>query len=270
MTTDNRRRAALVTCISLCSALILLGTFVPRPVMAQFAVKDNSNNTLLNVSEEGIISAYGAIYPGAAAIQSDNFLGFDAGTKELTLGATQLTNTLNMGNQLIRNTYAIEQASYPSGGWRLSEDGHIVASGLALSIDNDHRGALWFSTFGDTNLALYNNNSDLDRQGPWDGTKWNVLEGLNIRVGSGSDKTTAMFIKRVGNPGDVSGNIGIGTTDPQGALDVSSTKGGFIVPRMTEAQRDALTAVDGMIIYNTSVNKFNFYENGAWVAKVNE
>ncbi len=63
------------------------------------------------------------------------------------------------------------------------------------------------------------------------------------------------------------GNVGVGTTSPQGALDISSTSGGFIVPRMTTAQRDALTAVNGMIIYNTSTNQFNFYENGAWVTK---
>ncbi len=65
----------------------------------------------------------------------------------------------------------------------------------------------------------------------------------------------------------VSGKVGIGTTSPQGALDVSSTTGALIVPRMTTAQRNALTAVNGMIIYNTSDNQFNFYENGAWVTK---
>jgi hypothetical protein len=66
---------------------------------------------------------------------------------------------------------------------------------------------------------------------------------------------------------DQAGNFGIGTTSPQGALDVNSTTGAFIVPRMTTAERDALTAVNGMIIYNTTDNQFNFYENGAWVTK---
>jgi hypothetical protein len=66
---------------------------------------------------------------------------------------------------------------------------------------------------------------------------------------------------------DNTGNVGIGTSSPEGKLDVRSTTGAFIVPRMTTAQRDALTAVNGMIIYNTSTNQFNFYENGAWVTK---
>lgn len=63
------------------------------------------------------------------------------------------------------------------------------------------------------------------------------------------------------------GGVGVGTASPQGALDVSSTTGALIVPRMTTEQRDALTAVNGMIIYNTSNDQFNFYENGAWVTK---
>ncbi len=61
--------------------------------------------------------------------------------------------------------------------------------------------------------------------------------------------------------------VGVGTTSPQGALDVASTTGAFIVPRMTAAQRDALTPVNGMIIYNTDADKFNFREGGAWVVK---
>lgn len=39
-----------------------------------------------------------------------------------------------------------------------------------------------------------------------------------------------------------------------------------IVITMTEAQRDSLdNAINGSIIYNTTTNRFNFRENGAWV-----
>lgn len=64
---------------------------------------------------------------------------------------------------------------------------------------------------------------------------------------------------------DHNGRVGIGTTTPAGALDVSSTTGGFIVPRMTTAQIAALTPVNGMIVYDTTLNAFYFYENDAWV-----
>lgn len=38
----------------------------------------------------------------------------------------------------------------------------------------------------------------------------------------------------------------------------------FTLPSLTTTERDALTAVNGMLIYNTSLNKFQGYENGAW------
>ncbi|MCP5005203.1 MAG: hypothetical protein GY941_14895 [Planctomycetes bacterium] len=41
---------------------------------------------------------------------------------------------------------------------------------------------------------------------------------------------------------------------------------GFIVPRLTAAQRDLIPALNGMIIYNTDDDKFEGFEAGAWVA----
>jgi len=107
---------------------------------------------------------------------------------------------------------------------------------------------------------------------------FSLAAGDSVRISSAADYTFAFgrnFTTSTPNAvifhnsvSDI--KVGIGTTSPQGALDVSSTTGAFIVPRMTTAQRDALTPVNGMIIYNTTDNKFNFYENGSWVAKQNE
>ena len=37
------------------------------------------------------------------------------------------------------------------------------------------------------------------------------------------------------------------------------------VPKLTTIQRDALAIVDAMIIYNSTTNKVQFRQNGAWV-----
>lgn len=46
----------------------------------------------------------------------------------------------------------------------------------------------------------------------------------------------------------------------------STSVGAMRVPAMTGAQRDALTPVTGMLIYNTTTNKLNFYAAAAWEA----
>ena len=64
---------------------------------------------------------------------------------------------------------------------------------------------------------------------------------------------------------DNNGNVGIGTTTPVGILELNSTSGALIVPRMTISQRDNLPVINGSIIYNLTSNEFNFLQNGSWV-----
>lgn len=58
-----------------------------------------------------------------------------------------------------------------------------------------------------------------------------------------------------------SGKVGIGTSSPNAsaALDISSTNGALLLPRLTTVQRDALSPVAGMVIYNTDSAKFQGY-----------
>lgn len=47
-------------------------------------------------------------------------------------------------------------------------------------------------------------------------------------------------------------------------LTVSGTSSYLLLPSLTTAQRDALTAANGMMIYNTTTGRFEKYENGGW------
>lgn len=53
------------------------------------------------------------------------------------------------------------------------------------------------------------------------------------------------------------------TLEVYGNIKISDAKE-LLLGSMTTTQRDALTAANGMIIYNTTDNKFQGYENGAW------
>ena len=61
--------------------------------------------------------------------------------------------------------------------------------------------------------------------------------------------------------------VGIGTSTPRAsaALDVTSTTKGFLIPRLTTAQRDAIVSpAVGLSIYNTSTNCTNSYDGIGW------
>jgi hypothetical protein len=62
-------------------------------------------------------------------------------------------------------------------------------------------------------------------------------------------------------------SIGIGTATPNAsaALDITSTTGAFLLPRMTTAQRDALTATPGMVIYNSTTGTIQGYHAPVFV-----
>jgi hypothetical protein len=60
--------------------------------------------------------------------------------------------------------------------------------------------------------------------------------------------------------------IGINTVSPDAsaALDITSTTGGLLVPRMTETQRDAISpAATGLMIYQTDGTAGFYYYNGS-------
>lgn len=64
------------------------------------------------------------------------------------------------------------------------------------------------------------------------------------------------------------GNVGIGTPTPAASakLDVSSTTQGFLPPRLTKAQRNAISSpAEGLMIYQTADKRIEWYNGSNWV-----
>lgn len=54
--------------------------------------------------------------------------------------------------------------------------------------------------------------------------------------------------------------------DAKAMLDISSNSKGVLIPRMTQAERDAIgTPPTGLLLYNTSSNSFQYYSGVVWV-----
>ena len=80
----------------------------------------------------------------------------------------------------------------------------------------------------------------------WNGSQW-VVNNSNI-FNSGAE-------------------VGIGTVNPNTSakLDVESTTQGFLPPRMTTVQRDAIASpATGLVIFNTTTNCLNFFIGSGW------
>lgn len=89
-----------------------------------------------------------------------------------------------------------------------------------------------------------------------------------VTLATSSTKTTGAGTDRliINNVGRVSVGAAAATAHASAALDVQSTTGGLLFPRMTGGERDAITTpTDGLVIYNTTASKLQVRAGGSWV-----
>ncbi len=58
--------------------------------------------------------------------------------------------------------------------------------------------------------------------------------------------------------------VGIGTSTPQGVLDIKSDDSGVIIPRNTDLGINIKSPVEGMIVYDQKEKKIKFYDGTSW------
>ena len=98
--------------------------------------------------------------------------------------------------------------------------------------------------------------------GPRRQLTWGRDDGDDVQILHGANATldvTGSFSQTLGRPTPlalaVTGSVEVGCGAPDGY---------FIFPLHDNTTRDALTAVEGMVIYNTQTHKLNFYNGSAW------
>jgi hypothetical protein len=123
-----------------------------------------------------------------------------------------------------------------------------VAAGMIAAVDTD---GFVTSTFSAANNANAGSRFRLTKYGTAHSTK--PSQGFASLVA-----TNGVLIST--NVSDIS-------TEPatSAILDLSTTTGAVLFPRLTSTQRDALTATNGMVIYNTTTDKLQVRAAGAWV-----
>ncbi len=203
-------------------------------------VTDGVGGQLLSTNGSGVLSWV-----------TDQNTTYTAGTG-ITISSNTISSTLGT---------AIEKGELANSGtlsfdWADSE----VADDLTISggtINDTPIGATTASTGAFTTLSSSGNTTIGDASGDTltiNASTVSIPNNLNI------DSNT-LFI-------DSSNNavaLGASSVASTAILDLTSTTKGFLAPRMTTTQRDAITSpATGLQIYNTSTNKFNVYNGSSW------
>jgi len=83
---------------------------------------------------------------------------------------------------------------------------------------------------------------------------------------TGSVQNSAVFIDDSNNINTAASALlgAVGTPVTSAALELRTTTGALLLTRLTTAEISALTAVNGMIVYNTTLDRFQGYFAGAW------
>lgn len=102
-------------------------------------------------------------------------------------------------------------------------------------------------------------------------TTVNKLRGyaMGLPFGDPGTQTWGIYIEPTTAMNWMAGSLKVGGTDtPTNSsvlVEFDSTTGAVRLPRMTTAQRNALTALDGMLIFNTTTSALEYYDGAAWV-----
>ena len=124
-------------------------------------------------------------------------------------------------------------------------DLHIASSTAAIELENTSQSDCFinFKNPGRTFKVGYDDSSDV----------WKVAKstfGNNALTVNGDD-----------------GRVGLGTqtTDPSAILELDSDEQGFLMPRLTTTEINAISSpATGLAVYNTSINTICFYNGTSW------
>ena len=166
------------------------------------------------------------------------------------------------GSQVVTNTYVGVYVSDPLT--------YGAPNNYGLWIDSQGVFRIKVETTGQAVPALYNANFTKYTPGAtnfervvvqWDLTH-NVAEIGTEKGGTG----TLRALRLIGAGVQVAAESSVGP-DASAAFEIDSTTQGFLPPRMTTTQRNAISSpATGLQIYNTTTNQDEFYNGSAWGA----
>ena len=247
----------------------------------------------------GGVSANGYYLESTSATSTDGTLNFArvtgaTGTTRLTFQGLELNTNTNSGVNQLLATSGQSWAILTNGSekMRVLTNGNVLINtttdaGFKLDVNGNTRSARFYATDGITVGRLsfdgFNNNTGIDYNSTTGLFRLFAAAGLNfLSAGFNLDTIIQPVRNTVDNIGDVVinvgaserarfkaiGNIGFGTASPNASslLDLTSTTRGFLPPRMTTTQKNAIaTPATGLMVYDTTLNLISVYNGTTWI-----
>jgi hypothetical protein len=196
------------------------------------------------------------------------------GSNSVTLGNTSVTKTILQGNVLIGTT--------TDAGYKLDVNGTVRTSSF-FQFAAGARGILATDSY----LSIFQTNASLSTivansvrstasssevqkstADPASYVRLNYQDGITFHTNlTGAVSTAYAETTNERMRITLGGSVGIGTTSPNASalLDVSSTTKGFLPPRMTGAQAEAIgTPAAGLLVYANNGNGTTITSTGWW------
>lgn len=188
-----------------------------------------------------------------------------AGALQKTGGSFTLSSELDFGA-----SFGIMSLYYKS------RNSNVATSGI-LRLNNNSDSVSWRNFANSGNLPLtvdasdrlsYNGSPVLTGTGPSAYVSSITGTANQVIASSPTGAVTLSLPQSINSTAAVQfGTLALGSAIVASAmLSLTSTSLGFLPPRMTTAQRDAIaTPATGLIIYNTTTNQLNGYDSVSWV-----
>lgn len=193
------------------------------------------------------------------------FVAIAAGALQKTGGSFTLSAETDFGA-----SFGLKSLYYKS------RNSNVAASGI-VRLNNNSDAVSWRNAANSADLPLivdasnrltYNGNNVLTGTGPANYVS-SITGTVNQITASASTGAVTLSLPQAISTGAAVqfGGLSLGATLVSSAmLSMSSTTLGFLPPRMTTAQRDAISSpATGLQVYNTTTNQYNLYDGTSWM-----
>jgi hypothetical protein len=212
--------------------------------------KGGTNSSTALTNDKVIISNAGAIVESAVTTTTLGYLDATSSIQTQLNGKEPTINTLSVAKGGTNSGTALNNNRVIKSSSGAIVEAAAITANRALISDAD--GIPTHSSVTETELGYVSG----------------VTSAIQTQLGNKAPLVSPSFTTP--DIGAATGtSLVVGTTpslDASAALEVDSTTKGFLPPRMTQAQRDAIgSPATGLQVYNTTTSKVNVYDGATWV-----